>query len=118
MSITVDESEARRVIRLGDNIDITSCVELKPILIEALSLPQDIEIDLTQASTLDVTAIQLLWATAHSAQRNHKHFSAAGPIPDHIGSLICEAGFDQFLTPTTTDISTPEPVGSGDKADG
>ena|ERR1035441_5747859 len=106
MAFTIDESESTRVIHLTGNVDIASAADLRPVLIEALISPQDIEINLTEATGIDLTAIQLLWAATHAARKSHKYFAAPGAVPAHISATICEAGFDQFLVPTQQTSAT------------
>ena len=68
MRVTIDQSEALCLIRLEDDINITSAAELKKLLLEALASGRELRVDLERATELDVTALQLFWAAERAAR--------------------------------------------------
>jgi anti-anti-sigma regulatory factor len=46
MAVTLDQSEARCVIRLGGEINIASAAEMKKLLLQALALGRELRVDL------------------------------------------------------------------------
>ncbi len=100
MSITFDDSATRCVLRLEGEIDVTCSAELKRALIEAISSGKEVQLDLTQASDLDVTAVQLVWAAKREADKSGASLVIAGDASGNISRTICEAGFENFpVTP-------------------
>lgn len=122
LSITFDDSATRCVLRLEGEIDVTCSAELKRVLIEAISSGKEVQLDLAQASDLDVTAVQLLWAARREAEKAGASFAIAGDVPGNIGRAVCEAGFENFpvaVTPAVTPKVAPAnsvalPTGSAD----
>ncbi len=101
MSITFDDSATRCVLRLEGEIDVTCAAELKRALIDAISSGREVQLDLAQASDLDVTAVQLLWAARREAEKAGTSFAVAGDVPENIGRAVCEAGFENFPVAVT-----------------
>lgn|GEM_PF-1343500 len=118
MSITFDGSATGCVVRLEGEIDVTCSAELKRVLIEAISSGKGVQLDLAQASDLDITAVQLLLATRREAEKAGVSFAVAGEVPGNIGRAVCEAGFDSFPVSVIAKVapanSTPPPTGTPD----
>ncbi len=98
MPITHAESETQHIIRLEGEVDVGGAAELKRMLIEAVSSRKELRVDLTAATDLDVTAMQLLWAAKREAEKAGTS-CMLGPVPDEIVKLMEEAGFENFLAP-------------------
>ncbi len=97
MSFMVDAGETRDVIRLAGNVDINCAAELKRMLIETISSEKELRVDLANATDLDITAIQLLWAAAREADKLGVSFSVAGQVPENIRCAVRDAGFENLL---------------------
>lgn len=110
MSITFDDSATGGVLRLKGEIDVTGAAELKRVLIEAISSGKEVQLDLAQASDLDVTAVQLLWAARREAERAGASFGVAGDVPGNIGRALCEAGFENFPAAVTAKVAPANSV--------
>ena len=109
MPITFTEGESRYVIRLEGDVDVTCAAELKRMMIEAIASRKELQVDLTSATDLDVTAVQLLWAAKREAEKVGT-IGTLGPVPEHIVMALREAGLENFLMPVL-----PEGVpGEGD----
>jgi ABC-type transporter Mla MlaB component len=118
LPVTFDDRATRCILRLEGEIDVTCSAELKRGLIEAISSGKEVQLDLAQASDLDVTALQLLWAARREAEKTGASFAAAGDVPGNIGSAVGEAGFESFpvaVTPTVAPAnSVASPTGTPD----
>ena len=68
MPVTVAQSETMCLIRLEGELNIASAAELKKILVEALAGEAELQVELGNASELDVTMLQLLWAGERAAR--------------------------------------------------
>ena len=66
-------------VALQGDINIFVAARLKQELSKALELTNDIRISLAGASTLDITAIQLLWAAARHARMQGRAFTFETP---------------------------------------
>ena len=99
MSIQCEADESAYVLRLADEVDINSSVELKQALIEIIASGKELHLDLQAGPSLDITAIQLLWAARLVFEQRGSHFVTAGEVPESITSALQDAGFEPFLTP-------------------
>jgi len=95
--IVLEQSESLSVLRLEGAIDIASAGELKELLLKALQSPKEVNISLADATDLDVTAVQLLWAAERKAKGSGVRFSLAGDVPEQIRSNLGEAGLQQLI---------------------
>ncbi len=99
------------MLRLEGEIGVTCAAELKRALIDAISSGREVELDLAQASDLDVTAIQLLWAARREAEKAGAPFAVAGDVPEKIGRAVSEAGVENFLVAVTLKGTPANPAG-------
>jgi Anti-anti-sigma regulatory factor (antagonist of anti-sigma factor) len=74
----MEQTEGQCLIRLDGEVGIVCAGELKKVLLEALASERDVLVDLQQASELDVTAMQLLWAAEREASKSGRRFFLAG----------------------------------------
>ena len=99
LSIQCEADESACVVRLADEVDINSCVELKQVLLEVLVSGKELHVDLQAGPSLDVTAIQLLWSAKRAVEQRGSHFVITGDIPESITAALNDAGFEPFLIP-------------------
>lgn len=97
MGITLDESKSKVVIGLAGAVDISSAAELKTLLLQALNSGKKVCVSLNKATTLDVTAVELLWAAEREAGKANTGFSFTGPAPAEVSAALGEAGLHQFI---------------------
>jgi anti-anti-sigma factor len=90
------DSEGRSLIWLQGEIDIATSVELKTALMEALSSPKEILVDVEGATDLDVTAVQLLWAAAREAEKTGTAFAFSSQVAETVSRVVREMGFADF----------------------
>jgi anti-anti-sigma factor len=98
LSIKCDADETSCVLRLEDEVDINSSVQLKQTLVEVIASGKELHLDLQAGPSLDITAIQLLWSAKHEAELRGSHFAVVGDIPNNVTSALRDAGFASFLT--------------------
>lgn len=97
MSITLEQTESLSVIHLEGAIDIASAAELKALLLKALGGPGEVRVSLEkldQATGLDVTAVELLWAAGREAKKSGAAFSLVGQAPVEVSAALADAGLD------------------------
>ena len=94
LSITMEPIENDVFIRLEGTVNVTSAAELKGLLIEGLASGSNLRLDLQQAEEIDITIMQLLWATGREAGRTGA--SIAMNMPEAVRNAAREAGFGHF----------------------
>lgn len=108
MGITCEKGDALNSLRLCGAIDIALAEELKAALLEALKPGVEVRVDAREATYFDVTAIQLLWATAQEAKLRGVRFGYAEAFPEPLRSALREAGFESLLQPSNPNSSAGE----------
>jgi anti-anti-sigma regulatory factor len=99
MPIALDKRETESMIRVEGEVGIASAAELKAILLQALSLGKKVSVDLEQATDLDVTTLQLLWAAERAFRAAGTEFVLDRPLPQPVAATLSEAGFETFPLP-------------------
>ena len=99
MPIVLEQCEGANAIHLEGVIDIALASELKTTLVEALKSSKPLRLALNADTDLDVTAIQLLWATEREAKASNVDFVLEGSVPDSVSKTLREAGFERFPVP-------------------
>jgi len=94
LAVTMERLESQAVIRLEGEFTLASASELKKLLLQGLASGNDLRLDLEHAEEIDVTAMQLLWATGREAAR--KGIGMAIQVSDAAATAAREAGFERF----------------------
>lgn len=94
LPVTLHNEAGIAVLRLAESVDITVAAELKRLLLEAFQSSTETCIDLSQATAIDVTAVQLLWAAGRHARSNGKILHAVPPKDELIVASLREVGVD------------------------
>ena len=81
MSVMIEQGAIFSTVRLGGDIGICAAVELRGVLIEAISSGLDIKVEFAGVTALDITTLQLLWAADLAADRAGTKLLQSGPIP-------------------------------------
>ncbi|MFZ0304235.1 MAG: STAS domain-containing protein [Terracidiphilus sp.] len=84
------------VVRLSGSIDIASATELKAMLLKAFEENKEIQVLTESVFSLDVTALQLLWAARNHAARRDVELILDSEPPKAIGSLLTELGMEEL----------------------
>ena len=94
MAISVDSQDGIQYIRLSDAVDIAQAAELKRILMDAMALSSRVRISVSGATAVDVTAVQLLWASVLHASSAGTDLVVEGPLSKEVErSLACNGIF-------------------------
>jgi len=96
MPVALDQRGAISMLRLEGDVDIGDAIEFKGLLVDALTRAKELHIQLGDASAIDVTIMQLLWAAEHQAIAAGVAFHIETPVPDDIVSAMTLAGLPQF----------------------
>ena len=99
VGITLKQSRKLAVIRLEGAIDIAAAAEFKNLLLQACGSGKDVRVALDDATDLDVTAVELIWAARRSAEGAGVAFTIFGAVQDSVSSALGYAGLHQFLFP-------------------
>ena len=97
--MTSERTEAQWVLRLDGDCSMTSTAELKAVLCEGLASAGGLWVDLEAVEQIDLSVLQLLWAAHEMAARQNREFLSR--VPEAIMSLARDAGFEDFLGPTS-----------------
>ncbi len=87
------------LLRLEGAVEIGCAAEFKGLLAQALASGKEVRVSLADATDLDVTAVQLLWAAEREAIKAGVAYSLAGPPPETLLAALSEAGLQQFILP-------------------
>ena len=96
MPMTLDQNETATIVALEGSIDISCAMELKTLLQNALASGRDVRVSAANATDLDVTAVQLLWAAAREARHAGVKFELGGQGIGSLSALASEAGMEAF----------------------
>ena len=94
MPVTLKQSEELSSLCLEGAIDIASAVELKTLLQQALASGKSVQVSFEEATDLDVTTVQLLWAAGRQAKGSGTAFTYAEPVPEEIARALVDAGLE------------------------
>ena len=92
MGIALSQADHSSLIRLDGVVDISAAAELKAALLRALEAGAEIRISVDEAAELDITALQLIWATAREASLRGVGFALAWQPPESVRSSLASAG--------------------------
>jgi anti-anti-sigma factor len=107
VAITLDQRETTCTLKLEGVLDIGSAKELKASLVQALETGKELCLELERTSSLDVTAVQLLWAFVQDAKRSSLALGVTGPVPEEVSIAFRDAGLETFFLPTP-DFERPQ----------
>jgi anti-anti-sigma regulatory factor len=96
MAIELVSKDGAKLLRLVDTVDITQAAELRNLLIEAFESAQRVEVDLSAAASVDITAVQLLWAAQRHALAHKAEFLWVGAPGTEIEMSLAAAGISPF----------------------
>ncbi|MGA8740043.1 MAG: STAS domain-containing protein [Terracidiphilus sp.] len=97
MAINVEDKNGRRCIRLDDVVDIAQAADLKEILIDAIGSFASVRVEVSGASAIDVTTVQLLWTALSHASSAGKDFAIEGRWNKEIERSLSGTGISPIL---------------------
>jgi ABC-type transporter Mla MlaB component len=92
MPVAFDQSNSPSRISLEGEINIRCAAELKEFLLQALTREGALHIELSTATEVDITALQLLWTAQREAREAGKEFLLNGPISETVAAAIKHSG--------------------------
>jgi anti-anti-sigma factor len=96
VAIRLDREKSPGLIELEGAIDIAGAAELKSVLVEALASARETRISLEKATSVDVTAVQMLWAAEREAKTSGGVLALEGEVPEAVRAALRAAGFERF----------------------
>jgi ABC-type transporter Mla MlaB component len=78
--LTLKQRDESSLLCLEGTVDIACAAELKALLIEGLSGAKPVRVSIEKAASLDVTAVQLLWAAARESRAAGVELTLDGPV--------------------------------------
>jgi anti-anti-sigma regulatory factor len=96
LPVSLEQDGALSLIRLQGAIDIGCAQEFKELLLQGLKAGSEVRVLLANATNLDVTAVELLWAAKREAKASSVGFAFEGQMPEPISAVLAEAGFEVF----------------------
>jgi len=97
MAIDFTKESGRCCIVLSDVVDISHAAELKRILVQALQSNAPLCIQISGATAIDVTIVQLLWAAVHSASAAGTQLKFEGTWSEDVERLFAHTGLAPIL---------------------
>jgi anti-anti-sigma regulatory factor len=94
--VAIEEGENASLVRLEGDVSIAHAVEMKGLLLHALASGKEMRVTLENATELDITALQLLYAAERDAARSGCRFTLEGRVPDVISAAMTHAGCAKF----------------------
>ena len=119
MPVTFEQGDSQCFVRLEGDIGIDSAGELKGALLEALASGTEPHLDVSRATTLDLTAMQLLWAAMREAESCGALFVVEAPVPEELRSAARDAGLEDLpgLATSTAAQVPPQQAKTGPAGD-
>jgi anti-anti-sigma regulatory factor len=96
----MDETENLQLLRIEGEVTIASAGEIKSLLLEALTSGKELRVKLDQATELDVTVMQLLYAAQRDASLSGIRFSVEGQLSECLSVAMVDAGFEKLSART------------------
>ena len=96
MPVSLEQEGALSRIRLEGAIDIGCALELKALLVQGLKTGSEVRVLLAEATELDVTVVQLLWAARREAKASSVGFAFDGQAPEPVSAALAEVGIENF----------------------
>jgi anti-anti-sigma regulatory factor len=80
-------------LRLGGRLTVKSSNEVKRGLLKALAGKRDVVLELKNVTDVDLSFLQLLLASSHTAAKKKKGFKLNGPLPEKFIKAVEDSGF-------------------------
>lgn len=94
MSVSMERRETDLLIQFEDAANVTSALELKTLLLEALVSGIDVHLNLERVEEIDVAILQLLWVAGREADRKGARMVIR--VSEAAAAAALEVGFGRF----------------------
>lgn len=92
MAIEAEGRGTREVLRIAGPVTVQRAAELKAALVGALAKADQVAIDLSRVTEVDLCGLQLLCSAQRTASQSRKRLAFAGLAPDIFRRAAGEAG--------------------------
>lgn len=92
--IVTERRDTCSIVRLRGELNVTSATELKGVLLGALAEGRELQVDLEAAEAIDISIMQLLWATGRAAERRGTGFAVRAS--EAVALAARDAGFERW----------------------
>lgn len=99
MAISTKDRDDVRCIVLTDVVDIAQASELKQALSEAIGSVSRVSIEVSEATAIDVTTAQLLWAAVSYSSLSGTEIVVQGPWSAQVEQSFLASGLTPLLQP-------------------
>jgi anti-anti-sigma factor len=93
MSVALEQRERDWLIRLEGEITLATAMELKTLLLQWSAAGKDLALDLERVEEIDITILQLLFATGREVARTGARVTCRASSA--VAVAVRDAGFDQ-----------------------
>jgi anti-anti-sigma regulatory factor len=97
MAISTKNMDGARCVVLTDIVDIAQAAELKQALTEAIGSASRVVIQISAATSVDITTAQLLWAGVSCSSHGGVEIMVEGPWSHQIEELFLASGLTPLL---------------------
>ena len=97
MAISTKNMDGARCIILTDVVDIGQAAELKQALTEAIGSASRVVIQISAATSVDITTAQLLWAGVSCSSSGGVEIVVEGPWSRQVEELFLASGLTPLL---------------------
>lgn len=101
MAILTKDTDGRRCIVLADVVDIAQASDLKQALTEGIGWASRIFIQVSGATSIDVTTAQLLWAAVSCSALSDTEIVVEGPWAAQVEESFLTSGLTPLLQAMT-----------------
>jgi anti-anti-sigma regulatory factor len=96
MPVIFEESDGIALIRIDGDVNIAMAAEMKELLVKALASGKPLHVSMANATELDVTALQLIYAAEREAAKSGVRLTLDDRVPEEILSAMTVGGFAKF----------------------
>lgn len=96
MTAHLEAGNGASVLCLSESVTIGDAAELKRLLLEALRAGQQVAVDLSGVTEVDISAIQLFLAARQAAERAGLDFGARGEPAEPVERAFQDCGLHPF----------------------
>jgi len=104
------------LIEAEGSLGIEVAAEMKALLLEAASSGLETQLDVSRATSIDASCLQLLWAATNRTESATHTLTVVGDIPPSIDLAMITAGFHDPMGPIARKTPHDSPIMLGDRA--
>jgi anti-anti-sigma factor len=94
---TVEQTDGAEIITIEGELTISSADELKKVLMDALSVNDQIRLNLEQITEIDLSCLQLLCSAHRTSIKMQKSLTRTDTCPESLKNIAERAGFSRHM---------------------